>query len=151
MNDFILGTMIAMSPTVTLKGKFDVSLKTIILRSQMALANFTGPGEVLLAPHTLGDITGIQLSGNETWSVARDAFLACTQGVDRDFKRQGISKAIFSGDGLFVFKVTGVGIMWITSFGAIVRKDVCLEPLLTGLRGIELMVCAACRRREVPY
>jgi uncharacterized protein (AIM24 family) len=120
----ILGAMIAMSTTVKLQGKLDVSVKTIILRSQMALSNFTGPGEVLFAPHMLGDICTIRLSGDEEWSVAKDAYLACTQGVVRDFKRQGIDQAFFSGDGLFVFKVSGAGIMWITSFGAIVRKDV---------------------------
>ncbi|KAF8846617.1 DUF124 domain-containing protein [Acephala macrosclerotiorum] len=117
------GAMIAISPTVKLQGKLDVSLKTIILRSQMALSTFTGPGEVLLAPYMLGDITSIRLSGDEVWSVAKDAYLACTQGVERDFKKQGLGKAIFSGDGLFVFRVRGTGIMWITSFGAIVRKD----------------------------
>lgn len=124
----IPGAMIAMSPTIRLQGKLDVSVKTIILRSQMALSHFTGPGEVVLAPYMLGDIISIRLSGDEVWSVAKDAFLACTQGVERDFKAQSLSKAIFSGDGLFVFKVRGTGIMWITSFGAIVRKDVCEEP-----------------------
>lgn len=117
-----------MSPTVKLQGKLDISVKTIILRSQMALSTFTGPGEVLLAPQMLGDITSLRLSGDETWSVAKDAYLACTQGVVRDFKRQGIAKAFFSGDGLFVFKVSGTGVMWITSFGALVRKDVSSEP-----------------------
>jgi uncharacterized protein (AIM24 family) len=94
----------------------------------MALSTYTGPGEVLLAPHMLGDITSFQLSGDEVWSVAKDAYLACTQGVVRDFKRQGLGKAFFSGDGLFVFKVSGSGIMWITSFGALVRKDVSSGP-----------------------
>ena len=51
-----------------------------------------------------------------------------TQGVVRDFKRHGLGKAFFSGDGLFVFKVSGSGIMWITSFGALVRKDVSSGP-----------------------
>jgi len=123
----ILGAMIAMSTTVKLQGKLDVSVKTILLRSQMALSHFTGPGEVLLAPQMLGDICSIQLSGEEEWSVAKDAYLACTQGVVRDFRRQGIDQAFFSGDGLFVFKVSGTGVMWITSFGAIVRKDVLLD------------------------
>ncbi|PMD29138.1 TRAP-like protein [Hyaloscypha variabilis F] len=113
----------SLSPTVGLQGKLDTSVKTIRLRSQMALSTYTGPGEVLLAPHMLGDITSFQLSGDEVWSVAKDAYLACTQGVARDFKRQGLGKAFFSGDGLFVFKVSGSGIMWITSFGALVRKD----------------------------
>jgi uncharacterized protein (AIM24 family) len=147
----VLGAMIAMSPTVTLKGTLNVSMKTIILRNQMALSTFTGPGEVLLAPYMLGDIISLRLGGDQVWSVAKDAFLACTQGVERDYKAQSISKAFFSGDGLFVFKVSGTGILWITSFGAIVKKDVRWETLLTWLLGVWLMIFIVGRRREVPY
>lgn len=50
--------------------------------------------------------------------------MACTQGVVKEYKSQGFSKAMFSGEGLFVYKISGMGIMWISSFGAIVRKDV---------------------------
>lgn len=77
--------------------------------------------------------------------------LGCTQVVDRHFKRQGIGKAIFSGDRLFVFRFTGTGIMWITAFGAIVKKDVCSETLLIWLLGIWLMVLIVDRRRDIPY
>jgi uncharacterized protein (AIM24 family) len=31
---------------------------------------------------------------------------------------------MFSGEGFFVYKVSGTGIMWISSLGAIIRKDV---------------------------
>ena len=31
---------------------------------------------------------------------------------------------MFSGEGLFVYKISGQGILWVTSFGAIIRKDV---------------------------
>lgn len=71
----------------------------------------------------LGDITSIRLSGSESWSVGHDSYLASTQAVVRDHKRQGLSKAIFSGEGLWVYKMSGTGIMWVTSFGAIIRKD----------------------------
>lgn len=33
---------------------------------------------------------------------------------------------MFSGEGFFVYKVSGIGIMWISSLGAIIRKDVSL-------------------------
>ena len=116
--------MIAMSPTLTLKGHVKFSVKKLIAGGEMMHSVFTGPGELLLGPHALGDITNIRLTGSEQWSVGRDAFLACTQGVTKDYKRQGIGKAIFSGEGLFVYKISGVGILWISSFGAIIRKDV---------------------------
>ena len=45
-------------------------------------------------------------------------------GVIKDYKAQGLSKAMFSGEGFFVYKVSGIGILWISSLGAIIRKDV---------------------------
>jgi uncharacterized protein (AIM24 family) len=122
------GAMIAMSPTVTLKGTVKFSMKKLIAGGEMAHSTFTGPGELLLAPASLGDITNIKLSGDDQWSVGRDAFLACTQGIVKEYKRQGIGKAMFSGEGLFVYKMSGNGLLWITSLGAIIRKDVSCLP-----------------------
>lgn len=119
--------MIAMSPTMTLKGSMKFSLSKMIAGGEVNHSTFTGPGELLLAPSSLGDITSLRLTGNEQWSVGKDALLASTQGVIRDYKRQGLGKAIFSGEGLYVYKISGTGIMWITSFGAIIRKDVRLN------------------------
>ncbi|KAK0102487.1 hypothetical protein ONS95_006103 [Cadophora gregata] len=117
------GAMIAMTPTITLKGQVKFSMKKLLMSGEMTHSTFTGPGELLLAPPSLGDITNIHLSGNEQWSVGRDAFLASTQGVIKEYKRQGIGKAMFSGEGMFVYKISGNGLLWITSLGAIIRKD----------------------------
>lgn len=46
--DVTLGAMISMSPSVSLKGKNEVSLKTIILRSQMALRTLPLPEKYCL-------------------------------------------------------------------------------------------------------
>ncbi|KAJ6443260.1 DUF124 domain-containing protein [Purpureocillium lavendulum] len=117
------GAMVAMSPTMTLRGTVKFSVKKMIAGADLNTSSYIGPGELLLAPPMLGDITSIRLSGNENWSVGHDAYLASTQGVIKDHKRQGLSKAMFSGEGLFVYKMSGTGIMWLTSFGAIIRKD----------------------------
>lgn len=119
--------MVAMSPTITLKGHIKFSVKKIIAGGELSSSTFTGPGELILAPSSLGDITSIRLAGSETWSVGKDAYLAYTQGINKDYKRQGLGKAIFSGEGLFVYKVTGTGLLWVSSFGAIIRKDVSLK------------------------
>ena len=119
------GVMIAMSPSITLKGNIKFSVKKVLIGGEMAHSTFTGPGELLLAPAMLGDLSILRLKGDgETWSVGRDAFLACTQGVVKEYKNQGISKAMFSGEGLFVYKISGTGILWISTFGAVLRKDV---------------------------
>lgn len=116
--------MISMSPTVTLKGAVKFSMKKLIGGGEMASSTYTGPGEILMAPPFLGDITTLRLTGDEQWSVGKDGFIAATMGVVKDMKSQGFSKAMFSGEGLFVYKISGKGIMWLSSFGAIIRKDV---------------------------
>jgi hypothetical protein len=124
------GVMIAMSPSVSLKGSVKFSVKKLLIGGEMAHSTFTGPGELLLAPSTLGDISILRLAGAKDenhWSVGRDAFLACTQGVVKEYKNQGISKAMFSGEGLFVYKISGTGILWMSTFGAVLRKDVSLR------------------------
>lgn len=123
----MLGAMVAMSPTITLKGNVKFSVKKIIAGGELASSTYTGPGELILAPASLGDITSIRLSGKEQWSVGHDAYLASTQAVVKDYKRQGLGKAIFSGEGLFVYKISGTGLLWVSSFGAIIRKDVSLK------------------------
>ncbi|KAK2034698.1 DUF124-domain-containing protein [Colletotrichum zoysiae] len=117
------GVMVAMSHSVTLRGQIKFSMKKLVAGAEMASSTFVGPGELLLAPPMLGDVTSLRLTGKETWSVGHDAYLASTQGVIKDYKRQGLSKAIFSGEGLFVYKISGTGLLWLTSFGAIIRKD----------------------------
>ena len=116
--------MIAMSPSVSVKGAIKFSMKKLVTGSEITSSEYRGPGEVLFAPPFLGDITTLRLSGKEEWKVGKDAFMAATVGVTKDIKRQGISKAVFSGEGLFTYHIKGQGIMWIASFGAILRKDV---------------------------
>lgn len=138
-----------MTPTITLKGAIKFSMKKLIAGGEMAHSTFTGPGELLLAPASLGDVTNIRLSGDEQWSVGKDAFLACTQGVVKEYKRQGLGKAMFSGEGLFVYKISGVGILWITSLGAIIRKDVRFTPCVVFGVDLLLTLIVACGWREI--
>ncbi|CAF0897045.1 unnamed protein product [Rotaria sordida] len=116
------GAMVAMSPEVTLKGKFKFSFKKMLTGDEMAQSTYTGPGEVLLAPPVLGDIVPIQLDGQTQWSVGKGGFLAMTHGVVKEIKSQGFGKAMFSGEGLFVHRVSGNGIIFVTSHGAIVQR-----------------------------
>ena len=112
-----------MSPTVTLRGTVKVTMKKLLVGGELSHSSFTGPGELLLAPQALGDISLLRLNGKQEWNVGRDAFLACTSGVSKEYKSQSFSKAMFSGEGLFVYKIAGQGILWISTFGAIIRKD----------------------------
>jgi uncharacterized protein (AIM24 family) len=116
--------MIAMSTTMSLRGTIHFGLKKLLSGGEMAVSEYTGPGELLLAPSVLGDIIVLRLDGTQSWKILRDGFLASTSDVKREYQSQGISKAVFSGAGLFVYKIDGTGLLWMQSFGAIIKKDV---------------------------
>jgi uncharacterized protein (AIM24 family) len=114
-----------MSTTITLQGTFKFSLRKFLFGAEMAYSTFTGPGELLLAPPMLGDITVLRLpTENDKWKIGRDAYLACTTSVQKSYQGQGLSKAVLSGEGLIVAHMTGPGLVWVQSFGAIIKKDV---------------------------
>jgi len=118
--------MVAMSPSVTLQGSVKISWKKLIAGGELTHSTYTGPGEVRFAPPALGDIVPIRLEGGKNdvpWNVGKDAFLACTKGIIKDYKAQNITKAVFSGEGLFLYKMSGKGILFVTSLGAIMQKD----------------------------
>ncbi|KAL4948625.1 tryptophan RNA-binding attenuator protein-like domain-containing protein [Aspergillus filifer] len=117
------GVMIGMSPTITLRGTIAFDFKKLISGGEMAKSEYTGPGELLIAPTVLGDVTVIRLAEPNKWKVGRDAFLACTSGVKHDHKAQGLAKTFFSGEGLWIYSFEGTGLLWIQSFGAIVKKE----------------------------
>jgi uncharacterized protein (AIM24 family) len=131
--------MIAMSPSVTLKGAIKFTMKKMIAGGEMAYSTYTGPGEVIYSG-VLGDITTLRITGKEKspWLMSKNAFMVATSGVHKDYVNQGLGKAMFSGEGLFVLKMTGVGLVWISSFGAIIRKDVSEVPLLPHLGTVTL-------------
>ncbi|TKX20897.1 hypothetical protein C1H76_6934 [Elsinoe australis] len=117
------GVMIGMSSTITVSGSVKFNFKKLLAGGTITQSTYTGPGELLLAPHTLGDIIALRLDGSKTWRVGRDAWLATTQGVIKDMKSQTIGKAIFSGEGLWTYTMSGTGIVWVASFGAVLRRD----------------------------
>ncbi|PWY92774.1 DUF124-domain-containing protein [Aspergillus heteromorphus CBS 117.55] len=117
------GIMIAMSPSMSLRGSLSFGWMKALAGGQIARSTYTGPGELLLAPSVLGDVTVLRLDGTKEWLVGRDAFLTCTTGVQMQYKTQGLMKGVFSGEGFFIFKVEGAGLLWMQSFGAIIKKD----------------------------
>ncbi|CAG8229836.1 unnamed protein product [Penicillium salamii] len=117
------GAMIAMSPTITLRGAMSISLKKFIAGGSMSMSHYTGPGELLLAPSVLGDVIVHRVNDGDNWKIGRDAFLAHTSGVHHEYKAQSLSKGFFSGEGFFVYHITGTGLLWMQSFGAIIKKD----------------------------
>lgn len=118
------GAMIHMSATVELSGKSKFSFGKLFTGGNLYESQYAGPGRVALGPTLFGDIITLQVDGRHSWTIGRDAFLASTSEVSKKRETQGIGKALFSGEDLFVFRVEGQGIMWLTSFGAVDRLDV---------------------------
>merc|ERR1712169_127001 len=104
-----------------LKVKF--SMKKLFTGGEMSESTYVGPGRVALGPTLFGDIITLRVDGHQSWIIGKDAFLACTSEVTKKSESQGLGKAMFSGEDLFVFRVEGQGIMWLTSFGAVDRLD----------------------------
>lgn len=121
--------MIGMSPTVTLRGEIHFSLKKFLAGGKMGTSTFTGPGEVLLAPSVLGDVMVLPMHGDHKWKVSRNSFLAHTTGITHEYTTQGITKGLLSGAGFFIYLIEGIGLLWLQSFGAIIKKEVCLHCL----------------------
>lgn len=120
------GSMVAMDPSVKIRGKTKFSFKRLISGADLSQSVFTGPGEVLLAPEIWGDIVPIQLRGDGAWFVGKHSFLASTAEVQMATQSQGISNALFSGEGFFIREFTGQGVLFVQSMGAVVRRD--LQP-----------------------
>lgn len=127
-----------MSPSITLRGTVSFSFMKLFTRGEFAKSTYTigyGDGIVELAPTILGDVIAIpvhptaQKGACKEWKVGKNAFLAAAGAVDNDYKAQSLTKAMFSGEGLFVYTFFGFGWLFVQGFGAIVRKDVCFPDL----------------------
>lgn len=118
--------MVAMSTTVDVEGKMDGGILGGLARMVAGESFFfqtltarRGPGEVLLAPSIPGDVVDIELDGSYSLIVQKDGFLAGSEGLQVSTKMQNLSQGIFSGEGFFVVKVSGQGIVFINSYGGI--------------------------------
>ena len=80
----------------------------------------SGPGEVTLAPSTLGDIVPLKLSGNRFF-VQPGSYLAGHPKLNIGV--QGSVRGMLSGEGLFLLTVEGSGLLLLSSFGAIDQKQ----------------------------
>lgn len=79
-----------------------------------------GPGSIGLAPAYMGDIEAFELDG--TLYAQSGAFLASYGDIDIDTKWGG-AKTFFGREGLFLLKMSGRGIVFLSSFGAIYKKE----------------------------
>ena len=120
------GAMVAMSANLKLMGKADGGVGKAIARMFSGESFFMqhisapdGPGWVLLASSIPGQTIAVEVTAGHDLRVQKGGFLACTEGVDISTKAQGIGKAMFSGEGLFVENITGQGTVFLSTYGSI--------------------------------
>ncbi|CAG7556370.1 unnamed protein product [Fusarium equiseti] len=116
------GAMIHMSGSIALSGKTKFSFGKLFTGGQIFESEYDGPGSIALGPTLFGDIIPLYIDGSQ-WIIGKDAFLACTSEITKKREVQGLGKALFSGEDLFVYRIEGHGILWLTSFGAVDRLD----------------------------
>ncbi len=122
------GAMVSMSGNVELQSQMKGGLMGALKRAaggeSAFVSTFTargGPGEVTLAPGGPGDIAAIEMS-NQLFFVQSSSYLAGDAGLTVD-TRWGGAKSFFGGEGLFVLQVSGTGLLLLSSFGAIHRRQ----------------------------
>ena len=120
------GAMVAMSPTLDVKGMMEGDLLKGLGRMLAGESFFfqtivasRGPGEALLAHRIIGELEPLELDGRTNYVLQKDGFFAATEGVEISTKMQNLTKGLFSGEGFFVLKASGVGTLFVSSFGAI--------------------------------
>ena len=102
------------------------SLKTSLLGGQsFFVTDFAatgGAGKVALVAAPIGDIMKLEITPQKGYIIQKSAYLASTQNIDLDVRWEGFSRGLF-GQGLFMIKTTGMGDLFINSFGAIDKHE----------------------------
>ncbi|TYO95306.1 TIGR00266 family protein [Desulfallas thermosapovorans] len=118
--------MVGMSDTIDVEGKMDGGLLGGLSRMLAGESFFfqtltarRGAGEVLLAPSIPGDIIDVELDGSYSLLVQKDGFLAGAAELQVSTKMQNLAQGIFSGEGFFVVKISGNGMVFLNTYGGI--------------------------------
>lgn len=122
------GAMVSMSGNIelqaALKGGVFGALKRAVGGESTFVSTFTakgGPGEVTLASGAPGDIAGVEMNGR-TLFVQSSSYLAGDTSLNVETKFGGV-RSFMGGEGLFLLQVTGTGVLLVSSFGSIHRKQ----------------------------
>ncbi len=120
------GAMASMAGHLAMKTQFFGGLVPGLLKAFLGgeslfinlFSNPTGePKELVLTQSSVGDITTINLSGNEL-CLQPGAYIAHTPGVNVSLQWAGLA-SWFSGEGLFKLKLSGTGMVFFGAYGGL--------------------------------
>ena len=80
-------------------------------------------GEVGLAPTHQGEVRSVKV-GPEVWICSGGSYLGSSGGITLDTQYQGLSKGMFSKEGLVFVQASGEGDLLVNGFGRISSVDV---------------------------
>ncbi|HEX6843991.1 MAG TPA: TIGR00266 family protein [Actinomycetota bacterium] len=122
------GAMAAMTGDVEIETKAQGGLLGGLKRSVLGGESFfvntfrsQQGGHIVVAPKLPGDIRLLPITGG-TWFVQSGSWIASDPTIDVDTKWGG-AKTFFGGEGLFLLKCTGTGDVLVSSYGAIVERE----------------------------
>jgi uncharacterized protein (TIGR00266 family) len=94
---------------------------TFLGKQSFFVNDYTAQGresEVAFVSAPVGDIEILEVNPSQGYIIQKSAYIASTQNVNLDVKWEGFTKGLF-GQGLFMIKVKGKGLLFINTFGAI--------------------------------
>lgn len=118
--------MAAMDTNIEMKTRFKGGFKRFLTGESLFINEFTaraGPGEILIAPGSPGDLEHVHLE-DQTIFLQNSAYVASGLGVNLETKWQGFIKGFFSNEGLFLIRCSGQGDLFFNTFGAMIPIDV---------------------------
>lgn len=123
------GAMVAMSTNMKIETKAKGGLLGGLKRMVGGESFFTndyhaegGPGTIEFAPSAPGDVDVLELKGN-AWFVQRGAYLCHVGDITTETKFGGV-QSFFSGEGLFMLRVSGTGHVFFNSYGGLQKVSV---------------------------
>jgi uncharacterized protein (TIGR00266 family) len=119
------GAMMGMSPNINLEssgGGLGKMFGRMLTGESMFQSTYTAQGgsaEVLVAPPGPGDI--FQADATQPLMVTRGCYLC--GDVNLNMETKGSFKGLVGGEGLFMMRISGPGLLLLSSFGAIQKID----------------------------
>tara|TARA_B110000014_G_scaffold253356_1_gene232672 strand:- start:1318 stop:2019 length:702 start_codon:yes stop_codon:yes gene_type:complete len=108
-------------------GAFKSGIKAMFAGESFFLSSYTPndgqSGEVGLAPTHQGEVRSVKV-GPDVWICSGGSYLGSSGGITLDTQYQGLTKGMFSKEGLVFVQASGEGDLLVNGFGRISSVDV---------------------------
>jgi uncharacterized protein (TIGR00266 family) len=108
-------------------GAFKSGIKAMFAGESFFLSSYTTndgqSGEVGLAPTHQGEVRSVKV-GPDVWICSGGSYLGSSGGITLDTQYQGLTKGMFSKEGLVFVQASGEGDLLVNGFGRISSVDV---------------------------